>query len=82
MDGSLYVVGGTSAVSPLMSGLHARVNLGKNSNIGFINPKLYASSNLCIDIVSGNNGGYTAKVGWDPTTGKGRIDGSKAIAQL
>ena len=28
------------------------------------------------------NGGYTAKSSWDPTTGKGRIDGSKAVNSL
>jgi uncharacterized protein YjbI with pentapeptide repeats len=77
---------GTSAVSPLYSGLIARINQITNTNVGLsILDIIYANSNLvCRDIVSGNNtagniDGYTAAVGWDPCTGCGALDGEALL---
>ncbi len=78
VDGQEMVIGGTSAVAPLMAGLIARVNQQKGKSAGFINPTLYATPSMCRDITKGNNDttkdhnlGYTAKVGWDACTGLG-----------
>lgn len=77
VDGQNMVIGGTSAVAPLMAGLVARINEQNKSNVGFINPKLYATPNLCRDITQGDNittttqQGYKAGVGWDACTGWG-----------
>jgi len=82
INGGYSIIGGTSAVSPLMAGLHARINVAKGTAINFINTKVYQSSDLCVDITVGNNGGYMASSGWDPCSGKGRINGSKAVLRL
>lgn len=81
MDGQTQIIGGTSAVAPLMAGLIARINQAKGSSIGFINPHLYHNK-LCVDITSGNNHGYSAKTGWDPCTGLGRIIGNLTLTKL
>jgi len=81
VDGQDFVIGGTSAVAPLMAGLVALVNQKNNNNAGFINPKLYAVQGLCRDITEGDNittsthKGYEAGVGWDACTGLGVLSG-------
>jgi kumamolisin len=77
VDGQEMVIGGTSAVAPLMAGLIARVNQQKGKSAGFLNPVLYANPSFCRDITIGNNDttvtheGYSARVGWDACTGLG-----------
>jgi len=77
VDGQNLVIGGTSAVAPLVAALIARVNQTKAKPLGFINPSLYANPSQCRDITVGNNittstnKGYTASVGWDACTGWG-----------
>ena len=77
VDGQWSVIGGTSAVAPLMAGLIALCNQKLKRQVGFINPKIYvAKTNVFKDITQGNNttataGGYSAKKGWDACTGLG-----------
>jgi kumamolisin len=78
VDGQQMVVGGTSAVAPLMAGLIALLNQKTGIHAGFVNPRLYINPiQYCRDIVSGNNIttsthlGYTAAKGWDACTGWG-----------
>jgi len=77
VDGQWSVIGGTSAVAPLMAGLVALANQKLKRPVGFINPKLYvAKSTVFKDITEGNNttakaGGYSARKGWDACTGLG-----------
>jgi len=77
VDGQKMVIGGTSAVAPLMAGLIARVNQKKGKSAGFINPVIYAKPSLCRDITVGDNKttkshtGYSAGPGWDACTGLG-----------
>lgn len=77
VDGQQFVIGGTSAVAPLMAGLLALINQQKGTSAGFINPTLYATPNLCRDITSGDNKttktktGFAAGKGWDACTGWG-----------
>jgi kumamolisin len=77
VDGKQMVIGGTSAVAPLMAGLIALVNQQNGSSAGYINPQLYANPGLCRDIISGDNKttksntGYAAGPGWDACTGLG-----------
>ncbi len=69
VDGQWTVVGGTSAVAPLIAGLIALANQKLKRNVGFIHPKIYASNPAVFkDITVGNNitaknGGYTAGPG-------------------
>ena len=77
VDGQWTVVGGTSAVAPLIAALIALANQKLKRKVGFIQPKIYtASSQAFKDITDGNNitaknGGYTAGEGWDACTGLG-----------
>jgi kumamolisin len=86
IDGSSSTIGGTSAVAPLYAGLFARINQallqnGK-SRVGFVNPALYQNPTAFRDIVSGNNGSFSAGPGWDATTGLGSPDGTKILTAL
>ena len=81
MNDTYMVVGGTSAVAPLISGLIGRVNMSVG-NIGFIHNILYSNINVCRDIISGNNNttgiiypNYNATKGWDLCSGNGVING-------
>jgi len=77
VDGQQMVIGGTSAVAPLMAGLIALINQQNKKPSGFINPIIYADPSGCRDITSGDNKttasntGYTAGPGWDACTGFG-----------
>ncbi|HEY4935264.1 MAG TPA: S53 family peptidase [Puia sp.] len=77
VDGQWTVVGGTSAVAPLIAGLIVLANQKLKRNSGFIHPKIYAATKSVFkDITVGNNitaknGGYTAGPGWDACTGLG-----------
>jgi kumamolisin len=77
VDGQWTVVGGTSAVAPLIAGLIALANQKLKRKSGFIHPKIYSSkASVLKDITVGNNitakiGGYTAGPGWDACTGLG-----------
>ena len=80
-----FVVGGTSAVSPLWSGLVALMNQKLGKPVGFLNPLLYqtrAGHAAFHDITSGNNGAYAARAGWDACTGWGSPIGNKLVAAL
>jgi len=93
VDGSAFVVGGTSAVAPLWAALIARVNQKVNGRVGFINPQIYAlptGSGGFRDITTGDNRvtfgsdtnvGYSAATGWDACSGLGSPDGT-ALATL
>jgi kumamolisin len=80
-----FVVGGTSAVSPLWAGLVALMNQQLGKPVGWLNPVLYGpvvGSGSFHDITSGNNGAYSANGGWDACTGWGSPDGSRLLATL
>lgn len=82
VDGTLQQWGGTSLASPLFVGAWARI-LQDNPGLGFAAPHLYAlPASALHDVVSGNNGQYIAKRGWDWATGLGSFDVGKAAAAL
>lgn len=75
IDGEDTVIGGTSAVAPLWAGLIARINSLSGRDIGFVNPVLYKNSSAFNDIVTGNNGSFSAASGWDACSGLGSPKG-------
>ena len=82
-DGQNQVVGGTSAVAPLWAALIALLNQQRGSNLGFINPTIYASAeNGFNDITQGSNGAWNAGPGWDPCTGLGSPNGQQLLQIL
>jgi kumamolisin len=84
VDGQTMVIGGTSAVAPLWAGLIALNNAQNKTTAGFLQPAIYAAkAKSCFhDIVSGNNGGFSAGPGWDACTGLGSPIGSALISLL
>jgi len=77
VDGTDTVIGGTSAVAPLWSGLLARINQLTGKPVGYLHPQLYKNPDALRDITSGNNGDFYASEGWDACTGLGSPDGRK-----
>ncbi len=82
VDGVEASVGGTSAVAPLWAGLVALLNQQLDDEIGFLNPRLYTSSDAFQDITRGDNGDYDAAPGWDACTGLGRPIGTNILSLL
>jgi kumamolisin len=87
VNGQDTVVGGTSAVAPLWAALIARFNQALIKETGkpvqALHEALYSfPETLFHDITVGNNDGYSAKVGWDPTTGFGSPNGQAILTYL
>ena len=86
VDGSQFVVGGTSAVAPLWAGLVALFNQMIGTPVGYLNPNLYQKVALATgtfhDITSGDNGDYTAGPGWDACSGWGSPNGTGILQAL
>jgi kumamolisin len=87
VNGVEGVIGGTSAVAPLMSALAVRLNegLGGSKQVGFMNPFFYKSGLAGTapwfnDITVGDNNGYSTSRGWDAVTGWGSINGEKLLS--
>jgi kumamolisin len=85
IDGEALVIGGTSAVAPLWSGLIALLNQKLGKPLGFLQPILYglpASAGTFYDIVTGSNGAFSAGPGWDACTGLGSPSGGNLATAL
>jgi kumamolisin len=85
VDGHSTVIGGTSAVAPLWSGLTALLNQKLGAPVGFLQPKLYAlhsSTGAFRDITAGSNGTFSAGSGWDPASGLGSPSGQNLLKAL
>jgi kumamolisin len=85
VDGQSLVIGGTSAVAPLWSGLIALLNQKLGQPLGFLLPGLYAlssSTEAFHDITQGSNGAFSAGPGWDACTGLGSPSGENLLAAL
>jgi kumamolisin len=85
VDGQKLVIGGTSAVAPLWSGLIALLNQKLGKPLGFIQPALYGlpqSAGAFHDITAGSNGAFGAAPGWDAATGLGSPSGQKLLQAL
>jgi kumamolisin len=84
VDGQTSVIGGTSAVAPLWAGLVAVANQQLGTQVGFIQPAIYAAkaASAFNDITQGNNGTYSAGPGWDACSGLGSPIASKLIPLL
>ena len=82
VDGQTSVIGGTSAVAPLWAGLIAVANQQLGTQVGFINPVIYAAKAGFHDITEGNNGAFAAGPGWDACTGLGSPNATALIPLL
>jgi kumamolisin len=85
VDGTSSVIGGTSAVAPLWSGLIALLNQKLGQPVGFVLPALYklsGSTKAFHDITQGSNGSFSAGPAWDACTGLGSPSGEDLLAAL
>jgi len=85
VDGKSMVIGGTSAVAPLWSGMIALLNEKLGKPLGFLQPALYglsSSTQAFHDITQGSNGSFSAAPGWDACTGLGSPSGKNLLAAL
>jgi kumamolisin len=85
VDGESLVLGGTSAVAPLWSGLIALLNEKLGKPLGFVQPTLYGlptSADAFHDITSGSNGAFSAGPGWDAASGLGSPSGENLLEAL
>ncbi|WP_157892057.1 MULTISPECIES: DUF5047 domain-containing protein [Frankia] len=82
VGGQWAVIGGTSAVSPMLAGLAAQLTQTLGYRVGHLHPFLYRNPQVCRDIVAGNNRGYSARAGWDACTGLGVPDGAALLSAL
>ena len=86
VDGTSTVFGGTSCVAPLYAGLFARINstlvASGKPRVGFMNAQLYVNESDFNDITSGNNGSFSAAIGWDACTGLGSPKGTALLSTL
>ena len=84
VDGQTMVIGGTSAVAPLWAGLVAVANRQLGTQVGFIQPAIYAAkaASAFNDITHGNNGAFSAGPGWDACSGLGSPIAGKLIPLL
>lgn len=83
LGGTDEVIGGTSAVAPLLAGLTALCNQQAGHGPGALLSKLYAAgspSSAYFDVVQGNNGGFNAGPGWDACSGLGVPSGTAFAA--
>ena len=85
VDGESLVIGGTSAVAPLWSGLIALLNQKLKKPVGFLQPTLYGlamTAGAFHDITSGSNGAFSAGPGWDAASGLGSPSGANLLKAL
>ena len=85
VDGESLVIGGTSAVAPLWSGLIALLNQKLGKPLGFLQPAIYAlpaTADAFHDITSGSNGAFSAGPGWDAASGLGSPSGENLLQAL
>jgi kumamolisin len=85
VDGKSLVIGGTSAVAPLWSGLVALLNEKLGKALGFLSPTLYGlpkTDAAFHDIITGSNGAFSAGPGWDACTGLGSPEGENLLTAL
>jgi kumamolisin len=81
--GSNAVIGGTSAVAPMWAAIAAYLSQVVGKNVGQLATLLYNLPAGCMrDIISGNNGTYIAKAGFDCCTGQGVPVVTKLVAAL
>jgi subtilase family serine protease len=83
LNGAIQEVGGTSLAAPIFSGWWARVIAVDGPAVGFAAPLLYQLPATDFhDVVSGNNGGESAGVGYDFASGRGSPILNRAIAHI
>ncbi len=74
VGGVWKTIGGTSAVAPVWAAAYASAVSALGRRIPNFAAWLYAHAGLFTDIVTGTNGAYKARGGWDECTGLGTLN--------
>jgi len=88
LNGANAAYGGTSLATPIWAGVCALINQSLAGAglkpTGALNPKIYPliGSNAFTDMTQGNNGAYSAGIGYDMCTGIGTPNVANLIAAL
>jgi kumamolisin len=84
VDGQSMVIGGTSAVAPLMAAVSVALSQASGRKLGTLDflSAAYTNGSAFWPIVSGNNGMYVAGPGWDACTGQGVVLFGKMLAAM
>ena len=83
VDGTVTVMGGTTASASLWAGLIALLNQGGGKSLGHLNPMLYTAIGPAQVLRSAAEPSPSAaSSGWKPYTGWGTPDGEKLLAWL
>jgi kumamolisin len=78
VNATAVIYGGTSVAAPTIAAFLAATGIST-----FVNPLLYSAPSTCLhDIITGTNGSYTCKTGYDNCTGLGTVNGSTMAAYL
>ncbi|MCA6937101.1 MULTISPECIES: S53 family peptidase [Pectobacterium] len=82
-NGKVFPAAGTSAATPIIAGLIARLNTALSYRVGNINSFLYQliGSNAFNSNIPGTNG-LPAAAGWDPCTGLGSPNGVNLLGLI
>lgn len=80
-DSKYYVIGGTSAVAPMWAAIAVTLTQALGSPIDLLS-LVYILKGWNRDIVTGNNGTYVARAGYDDCTGNGVPDVGKLLAAI
>lgn len=80
VDGQTLVIGGTSAVAPMLAALVVRLSAvtGPFDLMSVVTDH----PDVCFDVTAGSNGDYRAGLGRDETTGFGVVDGGRLASRL
>lgn len=87
INGQIQQYGGTSLAAPIFAGFWARIQSANGGSLPFPGAALYrlgvaSQASLFHDITSGSNGGFSARTGWDYTTGFGSMNVANFASQI
>lgn len=78
VNNTYIIIGGTSLSAPTIAAYLAAINCSI-----FFTPKLYSINPNCFhDIISGSNGNFNGKIGYDNCTGFGSINGTNLTSGM
>lgn len=78
VNGSRQQIGGTSLSAPIFTGFWARLQAANSQSLAYPVAGFYkylgSKTGLVHDVISGKNGAYSAKAGWDYASGWGSFN--------